>query len=223
LGLRRFFLGGVAARRLHQTAKRGPSRPVLCLDQPAAGRRPAPRKITRAARRPVKTAGSGSKGPGQFRVGSTRGQPSGMVIQFRSSSSLAEPGWGPIQRAGSGTVAHGCLAGSVSPTLGCLQHPWGRSSQAAPVRRLAPQLGRQDSLTVRAWLSSWATDKKDALRGQGSSAGLLLGLGRLGLARRRCLAGLAVPETLLVEGLLFAQHVENTPCQPGRQDGQRLA
>src|ERR1051326_19302 len=66
LGLRRLFHYGVAARRLHQTANRGRSGLVLS-EQPAAGLWPAPQKITRTARRPVKTAGSRSEERGQFK------------------------------------------------------------------------------------------------------------------------------------------------------------
>src|SRR5262249_13751908 len=44
-----------------------------------------------------------------------------------SSSALrwqkAAPCRGPIQATRSGTVAHGCIAGSRSPTFGCWQHP----------------------------------------------------------------------------------------------------
>jgi len=60
-------------------------------------------------------------------------------LQAKSKSStqsgIAEPHRGPIKAARSGTLAHGCIAGSMSPTCGCLQHPGGARPWRAFVRR----------------------------------------------------------------------------------------
>jgi len=86
----------------------------------------------------------------EFLVGSARGQSRGKVVKFHANLNKAAPRRGPIQAARSGTLAHGCIAGSESRTLGFLQHPWWRSSQAALVRRSGSPARSAGSVMVRA-------------------------------------------------------------------------
>ena len=84
----------------------------------------------RSPRRLFKATRSRSEERSQFDASSTRGQPRGKVVMVRAYLVKAEPRRGPIKATRSGTVAHGCVAGSSSPTIGCLQHPSLRSSLA---------------------------------------------------------------------------------------------
>ena len=61
----------------------------------------------------------------------------------------AEPHRGPIQTTRSGIVAHGCVAGSMSPTFGFLQHPSSRSSLVC-LRKTSGSPARSAWLELRA-------------------------------------------------------------------------
>src|SRR5262249_36177981 len=119
-----FFHYGVAARRLHQTAKRGRSRTTLRLDRPTASPSACasenPALLTSALQSGGLTLLGGRLVRGQLDARAASRQ--GRKAPLRSAK--AEPHRGPIQAARSGTVAHGCSAGSRSPTCRFLQHPW---------------------------------------------------------------------------------------------------
>ena len=72
-----------------------------------------------------------------------------------AQSGIAEPHRGPIQTTRSGAVAPGCIAGSLSPTSGCLQHPRWRSSLACLSSALwLPGTAGRLRFMARAWVLS---------------------------------------------------------------------
>jgi hypothetical protein len=88
---------------------------------------------------------------------------------FRSYVHQAEPRRGPIQATRSGTVAPRCIAGSMSPTIGFLQHLEWRSSLAclSSAVWLPGTLGKASS-TVRAlFVSPGATGSLCTFIGRG--------------------------------------------------------
>jgi hypothetical protein len=88
----------------------------------------APSKIMRSPRRPFQTPRSRSRERSPFGVGSARGQPRSKVVPVPYAVLWgAESCRGPIKATRSGTLAHGCVAGSSSPVW---QHPGWRSSLA---------------------------------------------------------------------------------------------
>jgi hypothetical protein len=118
-GLRRLFPYGVAAVGCTKQLTR-----VLAGRSfaPTSQLRPswaAPSKIMRSPRRLFKASRSRCRQRSSFRVSSTRGQPCGKVVLFRSVV-LRKPSrtGGPSKRSRSGAVAPGCVLGSTSPTSG---------------------------------------------------------------------------------------------------------
>ena len=130
-GLHRFFRYGVAAAGLHQTANQGQSRLALRLGRPAADtlvcafeNHPFPTSALQSDAITLRRA-VGVRCQLDARAAAGQG-PRGPIFRFQE----AEPYRGPIQATRSGTVAHGCVAGSASPTSGFSQHLGSRSSLA---------------------------------------------------------------------------------------------